>query len=111
MIFEELVLTDVGPFKGEQRIPLAPRSSDRPVVLFGGLNGAGKTTVLESLLLALYGGHTPGSARRARSYDAYLRHLINHEADPARGAQVELAFRAVHDGGWRSFRILRRWGA
>lgn len=109
MIFEELVLTDVGPFKGEQRIPLAPHSSDRPVVLFGGLNGAGKTTVLESLLLALYGGHTPGSARRARSYDAYLRHLINHEVDPARGAQVELAFRAVHDGAWRSFRILRRW--
>jgi len=109
MIFEELVLTDVGPFKGEQRIPLAPRSSDRPVVLFGGLNGAGKTTVLESLLLALYGGHTPGSSRRARSYEAYLRHLINHDADPARGAQVELAFRAVHDGAWRSFRILRRW--
>ena len=109
MIFDELVLTDVGPFKGTQRIPLAPRSPERPVVLFGGLNGAGKTTVLEALLLALYGGHTPGSARRARTYDSYLRHLINHDADPSKGASVELAFRAVHDGAWRSFRILRSW--
>jgi DNA sulfur modification protein DndD len=111
MIFDELVLTNVGPFKGTQCIPLTPRSPERPVVLFGGLNGSGKTTVLEALLLALYGGHTPGSARRARTYDGYLRHLINHDADQNQGAGVELGFRAVHDGAWRSFRILRSWSS
>lgn len=109
MIFEELVLTDVGPFKGEHRITLAPASADTPVVLFGGLNGAGKTTVLESLLLALYGAHTPGSSRRAISYEKYLDQLINHDADRANGASVELSFRTVHDGQWRSFQILRSW--
>lgn len=111
MIFEELVLNDIGPFSGEHRIPLAPRSADQPVILFGGLNGSGKTTVLESLLLALYGGMTPGSARRAGSYDKYLRQLINRYADPTRGAAVELAFRAIHDGAWHTFRIQRRWWA
>lgn len=106
MIFEELVLTDVGPFKGEHRIALAPESADTPVVLFGGLNGAGKTTVLESLLLALYGAHTPGSSRRAISYEKYLDQLINHDADRANGASIELSFRTVHEGQWRSFQIL-----
>lgn len=109
MIFEELVLTDVGPFKGEHRIALAPESTDTPVVLFGGLNGAGKTTVLESLLLALYGAHTPGSSRRAISYEKYLDQLINHDADRANGASVELSFRTVHEGQWRSFQVLRSW--
>lgn len=109
MIFEELVLSEVGPFAGEQRIPLAPRSPDRPVILFGGLNGSGKTTVLEALLLALYGGLTPGSVRRAGSYERYLRQLINHAADPDSGAAVELAFRAVHSGDWHTFRVRRRW--
>jgi DNA sulfur modification protein DndD len=109
MIFEELVLADVGPFNGVHHIPLAPQSSERPVVLFGGLNGAGKTTVLESLLLALYGAHTPGSSRRAGGYEKYLDQLINHDADKAIGSRVELAFRAVHEGKWRSFRVQRQW--
>ncbi|TMR22626.1 DNA sulfur modification protein DndD [Nonomuraea turkmeniaca] len=111
MIFEELVLSDVGPFAGEHRILLAPRSTDQPVILLGGLNGSGKTTVLESLLLALYGALTPGSTRRAGSYEKYLRQLINRYADPGRGAAVELAFRAIRDGAWHTFRIQRRWWA
>jgi DNA sulfur modification protein DndD len=111
MIFQELVLVDVGPFAGEQRIPLEPKSPEKPVILFGGLNGAGKTTVLEALLLALYGGLTPGSARRASSYERYLRNLINRDAPHSRGAMVELTFRAVHDGAWHTFQVRRRWWA
>lgn len=109
MIFDELVLEDVGPFAGVQHLPLAPRANDQPVILVGGLNGSGKTTVLEALLLVLYGGLTPGTARRASSYERYLRQLINHSADPGRGASVELAYRAVHDGAWHSFRVRRHW--
>ncbi|MFI6176384.1 DNA sulfur modification protein DndD [Nonomuraea sp. NPDC051191] len=109
MIFQELVLNDVGPFAGAHCIPLEPQSQDRPVVLLGGLNGSGKTTVLESLLLALYGGLTPGSARRAGSYEKYLRQLINRRADPSNGAMVELVFRAIHDGAWHVFRVRRSW--
>ncbi|MEU8076023.1 DNA sulfur modification protein DndD [Catellatospora citrea] len=109
MIFQELVLTNVGPFAGRQSMRLAPKEPGRPIVLFGGLNGAGKTTILEALLLVLYGPHTPGSSRRATSYERYLTQLIHYKADPARGASIELLFRAVNDGAWQEFRLTRRW--
>jgi DNA sulfur modification protein DndD len=108
MIFEELVLTDVGPFRGKHRIPLAPTSPDKPVVLFGGLNGAGKTTVLESLLLTLYGPHSP-AIRRSTAYEKYLGQLINHDADKTRGSKLQLSFRAVHQGKWQTVKVLRSW--
>lgn len=109
MIFQELVLTNVGPFAGRQSIRLAPKEPNHPIVLFGGLNGAGKTTVLEALLLVLYGTLTPGSSRRATSYEKYLTQLIHDAADPAFGASVELLFRAVHDGAWQEFQLIRQW--
>ncbi len=109
MIFQELVLTNVGPFAGRQSIRLAPKEPDHPIILFGGLNGAGKTTILEALLLVLYGTLTPGSSRRATSYDKYLGQLINNSADPAAGASIELLFRAVHDGAWQEFQLIRHW--
>ncbi|NJP96638.1 DNA sulfur modification protein DndD [Nonomuraea sp. FMUSA5-5] len=109
MIFQELVLTNVGPFAGRQAIRLAPKEPDHPIVLFGGLNGAGKTTVLEALLLVLYGTMTPGSSRRATSYEKYLTQLIHSATDPADGASIELLFRAIHNGAWQEFQLIRRW--
>lgn len=109
MIFQKLVLTNVGPFAGRQSIHLAPKEPDHPIVLFGGLNGAGKTTVLEALLLVLYGTLTPGSTRRATSYEKYLTQLVHNTVDPAEGASVELLFRAVHDGAWQEFQLIRHW--
>src|SRR4051794_18231083 len=107
MIFQELVLTNVGPFAGRQSTRLAPKEPDRPIVLFGGLNGAGKTTVLEALLLVLYGTFTPASARRAASYEKYLAQLIHHGTPADDGASIELLFRAVHDGAWHEFKLVR----
>lgn len=111
MIFEELVLCDVGPFAGEQRIRLAPSPAHKPIVLVGGLNGSGKTTILEALLLALYGALTPGVSRRATSHERYLQQLVNRHCDPTVGARLELAFRSINNGTWHQFRITRRWWA
>ncbi|MEI8282599.1 MAG: AAA family ATPase, partial [Armatimonadota bacterium] len=54
MIFEEVVLHNFGAFRERQSVNLAPIPG-KPIILFGALNGSGKTTFLEAMQLALYG--------------------------------------------------------
>ena len=54
MIFNELILHDFGVFGGRVAIDLTPKDATRPVILFGGLNGRGKTTILDAIQIALF---------------------------------------------------------
>jgi DNA sulfur modification protein DndD len=109
VILDELVLHNVGTFAGRHAISLTPPAPDKPVVLIGGLNGAGKTTVLEAIHLALYGALAQPSGRRAGSYESYLTGLIHHGVPASEGASVELAFHTYQQGAERSYRIRRTW--
>ncbi len=109
MTLDELVLHNVGTFAGRHAITLTPAAPDKPVVLIGGLNGAGKTTVLEAIHLALYGALAQPSGRRAGSYESYLAGLIHHGVPASEGASVELAFHAFQQGTGRNYRVRRAW--
>ena len=48
MIFEKLTLHNFGLFRGKQVLDLHPLPSNghtTPIILFGGMNGGGKTTI------------------------------------------------------------------
>lgn len=109
MILDQLILENIGVFAGRNSIELTPPSSDKPIVLVGGLNGAGKTTILEAIHLALYGPLTEGITRRTGSYDAYLRSLVHQPANPDDVSSVEIAFHAFSEGSSRSYRVRRAW--
>ena len=42
MIFHELVLQNFGVYGKREQISLTPPGSDKPIILFGGLNGGGE---------------------------------------------------------------------
>ncbi|WP_280181270.1 DNA sulfur modification protein DndD [Nocardia farcinica] len=109
MILNRLVLHNVGTFAGRHKIHLMPTSEDQPIVLIGGLNGAGKTTILESIQLALYGPLAHASGRRTGGYENYLRSLIHRGIPDTEGAAVELIFTAFQKGQEREYRIRRIW--
>lgn len=109
MILNELVVNNVGTFAGRQVISLRPPSGSKPIVLIGGMNGAGKTTILESIQLALYGALAHASGRRAGSYDNYLRGLIHRGVPASEGAAVELSFTAHQEGQEHTYWIRRSW--
>jgi DNA sulfur modification protein DndD len=109
MILDELVLHNVGTFAGRHVITLTPPSERKPVVLIGGLNGSGKTTILDAIHLVLYGSLAQVSGRRSGSYDSFLRNLINHQAPAREGAAVELTFHARREGAEHNYRLRRWW--
>ncbi len=109
MILDQLVLHNVGTFAGRHTIELTPPKSSKPIVLIGGLNGAGKTTVLEAIHLALYGPLAQVSGRRNGGYENYLRSLIHREASESEGAALELTFHAHQEGVEREYWVRRSW--
>ncbi|WP_299575207.1 DNA sulfur modification protein DndD [uncultured Williamsia sp.] len=109
MILNELVLHNVGTFAGRQAIDLTPPSAAKPIVLVGGLNGAGKTTILEAIQLALYGSLAHQAGRRAGSYEKYIRGLIHRGVPASEGAAVELTFTAHQEGQEHTYWIRRSW--
>ncbi|WP_447763410.1 DNA sulfur modification protein DndD [Sphingopyxis panaciterrae] len=109
MILDEFILHDFGVYGGRQAVVLTP-DQDRPIILFGGLNGGGKTTLLDGLQLCLYGSAAHLSNRGALGYDEYLRRSIHRGAERPE-ASLELGFR--HDVGdaEQHFRLIRSWTA
>ncbi|QEG39336.1 DNA sulfur modification protein DndD [Roseimaritima ulvae] len=112
MILEELTLFNFCLYGGEQVINLAPvrrHGKLRPVVLFGGINGGGKTTILDAVQLALYGQRARCSKRNNQAYDLFLRECIHRNVDPSDGASVGLSFRYASDGEEHLYEVNRRW--
>lgn len=75
MILEKLTVKNFRVFGGEHTFDLTPRvihNKKCPIILFGGLNGAGKTTILNGIRLALYGKQSLGIAVNKKDYADYL---------------------------------------
>lgn len=111
MILESLTLENFGAYAGRQKIELTPPKTEQPIVLVGGQNGEGKTTLMEAVLLALYGPHAPGARSRSMAYERYLRSRIHSADTEASDAAVEVSFSASIDGESESFRLRRSWTA
>lgn len=63
-----------------------------PVVLIGGMNGRGKTTFLEAVLLGLYGSNSFAyTESKYKTYGQYLKSYVN-KADGTKKTYVELEF-------------------
>ena len=109
MLFEKLVINNFGIYKGRHEVELAPKSKKKPIILFGALNGGGKTTFLDSILLALYGKFAKCSNRGVLGYQEYLGQTIQKDTDPRIGASVELQFVHDREGSQDRIRVIRSW--
>jgi len=111
MILKRLTLNNFGVYRGRHVVELAPPSDQRPLILIGGLNGGGKTTLLDALQLALYGRMAEGSNRGDLAYDEYLRRCVNRSVDPHDGASVEVELSHVTRGKLEELHVRRWWSA
>ena len=108
MILDEIVLQDFGVYEGRQSIRLTPPDSTRPIILIGGLNGGGKTTLLDAIQLCLFGAHATVSNRGSQGYQAYLSYCIHRGADAGEAA-IQIGFRRIIEGREEQFSLRRAW--
>jgi DNA sulfur modification protein DndD len=109
LILDELVLHNFGVYRGRHTFTLTPESKEKPIVLIGAQNGAGKTTFLEGLQLGLFGRLALANLRGSFGYDDYLRHSINRSAPASEGAEVQVSFRRAFSGREQVYTIRRIW--
>jgi DNA sulfur modification protein DndD len=112
MILEQLTVRNFCLFRGEQVFVLTPvrrNGKHLPIVLFGGINGGGKTTLLDAIQLALYGGRARCSKRSNLSYEEFLRESIHHGVNGSDSAGVALSFRYADDTDDHLYDVGRTW--
>ena len=111
MILTELVLENFGAYAKRNVINLRPADNDltSPIVLFGGMNGGGKTTLMDAIRLALYGQRAKCSTRGNLGYGGFLTQSINSQVEGAELTSIELSFEHIVDHQWKEFQIVRAW--
>lgn len=109
MIFEEIILENFAAFKDENTINLLPSSSSKPIILIGGENGCGKTTLMNAFQLVLFGAASKCSNRGKLSYEMYLEKCINRDTPADEGARLKLTFQYFSGGAQKRYSIERKW--
>ena len=116
MIFKTLSIQNFGLFCGSHEFDLEPRTKYRktsPIILFGGKNGAGKTTFLEAILLCLYGKNALNSRMSNRDYGEYIVGRIHRPRGGGgiklKNTSIQLAFSYAKFGEQHLYTVKRAW--
>lgn len=106
MIIKKLTMHNFGVYASDNTFAF---NNEKPVVLIGGMNGRGKTTFLEAILLALYGKNS--FAVQESIYGAYSNYLTAHTntVDGTLESFVELEFEIEEDNEINIYTVNRSW--
>lgn len=107
MKIKRLKLHNFGVYAGDNEFVF---DGNKPIVLIGGMNGRGKTTFLEAVLLALYGRSSFAySESSSKSYSGYLKSFVNRgTSDNTCGVTLEFE---NNSGYCENYIIQRVWYA
>lgn len=113
MLIRQVTLNDCGAYAGRHAFNFAT-DQDKPVILVGGLNGGGKTTLFESVLLCLYGMTYAKLTRKA--YERRLLQMVhrrrdNEMAGEERRTSVAVEFTLSQAGHLTEYMVERSWRA
>lgn len=111
MKFNRLQLVNIGQFWGRYDFNIQTMGKEKNVVLIGGKNGSGKTTILEAIRLALYGTFSFGLKNESPAYFEKIDARLNTQAKKTndRFFQIILEVEIVEDWKKNDYVINRSW--
>ena len=105
MIIKRLTMHNFGVYASTNTLEF---NGKKPVVLIGGMNGRGKTTILEAVLLSLYGSNSFAyTESKYTTYGQYLKSYIN-KTDGSLDTFVEIEF-AMDKSNDEIYTVRRDW--
>lgn len=105
MIIKRLHLHNFGVYAGDNEFVF---DGQKPIVLIGGMNGRGKTTFLEAVLLSLYGKSSVAyTENEKKSYSQYLRSFVNRESDD-KTCSIRIEFE-INNNVREFYSVTRSW--
>ena len=108
MHFSSIELYNYGIYKGKHIISLTDQDGAKNVTLVGGMNGRGKTTILDSIFLCLYGRKsTEYITGKKEAYNKLLKDHINKSAED-KSTHIKLTMEMDDDEG-TIIAITRAW--
>lgn len=108
---KRITLKNYGPYAGRHQFDFATTPS-KPIILIGGRNGDGKTTLFESVRLCLYGGYNFRHARRV--YEERLGKIMHrdrteHLRESERQTSISVEFLTYVSGHIDELVVERLW--
>ncbi|MFG1593551.1 DNA sulfur modification protein DndD [Halobacteriovorax sp. CON-3] len=100
MIINTLELQNFGIYSGRNELDLTPETKynkTRPVILIGGKNGAGKSTMFEAIKLCLYGKKSLEGKVSQKEYLEYLDSRINWYTPEDETVMIKMTFSLYRD--------------
>ena len=76
MLLEQITLENFGIYK-DQNVFDFTSTQEKPIILCGGMNGGGKTTLFDSVMLCLYGQNSFDKRINRKDYEKFLGRKIH----------------------------------
>ena len=109
MLLTNLTLENYGVYQGRNELDLSC-SPEKPIVLIRGLNGNGKTTILEAMMIALYGKMYLSIQSTKKDYKEFIQDRMHKSiGNRANHASLSISFRFHHNKQDDLYTVKREW--
>lgn len=110
MQITKLILDNFSSYEGKNEFDFSVKKK-QPIVLIGGLNGAGKTSIFTAIKIALYGPLAFGYTGNNSFYSKKIRGYINDKAfqtQPFKSG-VSIEIKITRERETKLYTIVRNW--
>ena len=111
MHLTKVTLKNYGVYRDKTEFDFST-TQDKPVVLVGGTNGPGKTTLFESILVGFYGISFFNKKTTKKEYDKFLANKIHRylgSTVSADSTSIIIDFKYFHNGDVDDYTVDRTW--
>ena len=95
MLLEQITLENFGIYK-DQNVFDFTSTEEKPIILCGGMNGGGKTTLFDSVMLCLYGQNSFDKRINRKDYEKFLGRKIHKNDEKQKNTSIRIEFLYNH---------------